>query len=76
MAKPIEIRSDLYSMIFCTCFHPEYVKAIDDKNDEKEENLKNIIEDFKNEPNKQVTPYGVKVYPDEPKEEGPKSEEE
>ena len=58
-------------MIFCTCFHPEYVKDCEDKNAENERELDEIIEDFKLEPNKQVTPYGVKVYADRPKESGP-----
>ena len=69
--EPIEIREDLYSMIFATCFHPEYVKAIDDEKDKKEALLDEIIEDFKAEPNKQVPPYGVKVYADKPKDPGP-----
>ena len=59
-------------MIFATCFHPEYVKYIDDEKEKKDALLDEIIEDFKNEPNKQVTPYGVKVYADIPKESGPK----
>ena len=49
-------------MIFATCFHPEYVKHVEDEQAKKDALLDEIIEDFKNEPNKQVTPYGVKVY--------------
>ena len=26
----LETRTDLYSMIFATCFHPEYIKAAED----------------------------------------------
>ena len=62
LGEPIEIREDLYSMIFATCFHPEYVKHVEDEQAKKDALLDEIIEDFKNEPNKQVTPYGVKVY--------------
>ena len=69
LRKKIEIRDDLYSMIFATCYHPEYVKharkVIEDKDAEMEE----IIADYKDEPTRRVSPYGVKVYPDKPIEE-------
>ena len=37
--------------------------------DKKEALLNEVIEDYRNEPNKRKTPKGVMVYPDEPAEE-------
>jgi len=70
--KPIQMRDDLYSMIFATCFHPEYVLHADIEAKKKDALLNEIIDDYKTEPNKRKTPKGVMVYKDDPVEE-PKS---
>lgn len=67
--KPIQMREDLYSMIFATCFHPEYVLHAETEADKKEALLDEVIADYRNEPNKRKTPKGVMTYPDEPQEE-------
>jgi len=45
------MRDDLYSMIFATCFHPEYVLHADNEKDKKSLLLDAIIDDYKKEPN-------------------------
>ena len=47
LRKPIQMRDDLYSMIFATCFHPEYVKDAEDAKSKKDDLLDEIIKDFK-----------------------------
>lgn len=46
LGESIPIRDDLYSMIFITCFHPEYVKYLDDEKDKKEAQMEAIIKDY------------------------------
>ena len=76
LGKSIDLRDDLYSMIFASCVHAEYIQAADEEKEEKEKLMDEIIEDFKNEPNMQLTPYGVKTFPDRPKDPPPASAQE
>ena len=60
-------REDLYTYIFVSCLHPEYVYAGDVESQERDDILAELRERAKRKTfGRQDVPYGVKVYDDVP----------